>query len=128
MMSSSVGKEVVDALEEFMGRVFPDIVGALVVRRDGLPVAFKVGGEFNAKVVSAMVAIARSTIDRLGAELGLGGESVISVSQYTRNTLLVAPLSKDLILTAIAKPDPNLGLVLLEIDKLKDKLTKILIE
>ncbi|WP_243666106.1 MULTISPECIES: roadblock/LC7 domain-containing protein [Vulcanisaeta] len=71
MMSSSVGKEVVDALEEFMNRVFPDIVGALVVRRDGLPVAFKVGGEFNAKVVSAMVAIARSTMDRLGAELGL---------------------------------------------------------
>lgn len=27
-MESSVGKEVVDALEEFMGRVFPDIVGA----------------------------------------------------------------------------------------------------
>ncbi|ADN49733.1 roadblock/LC7 domain-containing protein [Vulcanisaeta distributa] len=126
-MESSVGKEVVNALEEFMNRVFPDIVGALVVRRDGLPVAFKVSGEFNAKVVSAMVAIARSTMDRLGAELGLG-ESVISVSQYTRNTLLVAPLSKDLILTAIAKPEPNLGLILLEIEKLKDKLTKILVE
>ncbi|GAB6945500.1 roadblock/LC7 domain-containing protein [Vulcanisaeta sp. JCM 14467] len=126
-MESSVGKEVVDALEEFMGRVFPDIVGALVVRRDGLPVAFRVSGEFNAKVVSAMVAIARSTMDRLGAELGLG-EPVINIAQYSKNTLLIAPISKDLILTAIAKQDPNLGLILLEIDKLKDKLTKILIE
>ena len=122
-----MGKEVVDTLEEFMGRVFPDVIGALVVRRDGLPVAFKVSGEFNAKVVSAMVAIARSTIDRLGAELSLG-EPTISIVQYTKDTLLVAPLSKDLILTAIAKPEPNLGLILLEIEKLKDKLTKILIE
>ncbi|WP_367834344.1 hypothetical protein [Vulcanisaeta sp. JCM 16159] len=40
----------------------------------------------------------------------------------------MAPISKDLILTAIAKPDPNLGLILLEIEKLKDKLTKILVE
>ncbi|WP_243671496.1 roadblock/LC7 domain-containing protein [Vulcanisaeta sp. JCM 16161] len=70
-MESSVGKEVVNTLEEFMSRVFPDVIGALVVRRDGLPVAFKVSSEFNAKVVSAMVAIARSTIDRLGAELSL---------------------------------------------------------
>ncbi|MGC8543072.1 MAG: roadblock/LC7 domain-containing protein [Vulcanisaeta sp.] len=126
-MESSVGREVVNTLEEFMGRVFPDVVGALVVRRDGLPVAFKVGGEFNAKVVSAMVAIARSTIDRLGAELSLG-EPTISITQYTRNTLLITPLSKELILTAIAKPDSNLGLILLEIEKLKDKLTKILVE
>ncbi len=66
-----MGKEVVNTLEEFMSRVFPDVIGALVVRRDGLPVAFKVSSEFNAKVVSAMVAIARSTIDRLGAELSL---------------------------------------------------------
>jgi len=126
-MESSVGREVINALEEFMGRVYPDVVGALVVRRDGLPVAFKVGGEFNAKVVSAMVAIARSTIDRLGAELNLG-ESVINVAQYTRNTLLITPLSKELILAAIAKPDPNLGLILIEVEKLKDKLTKILVE
>ncbi|MGC8606634.1 MAG: roadblock/LC7 domain-containing protein [Vulcanisaeta sp.] len=126
-MESSVGKEVVDTLEEFMSRVFPDIIGALVVRRDGLPVAFKVSNEFNAKVVSAMVAIARSTIDRLGVELSLG-EPAISIVQYTKDTLLIAPLSKDLILTAIAKPEPNLGLILLEIEKLKDKLTKILIE
>lgn len=122
-----MGKEVVDTLEEFMSRVFPDIVGALVVRRDGLPVAFKVSNEFNAKVVSAMVAIARGTIDRLGVELSLG-EPAISIVQYTKDTLLIAPLSKDLILTAIAKPEPNLGLILLEIEKLKDKLTKILIE
>ncbi|WP_054842687.1 roadblock/LC7 domain-containing protein [Vulcanisaeta distributa] len=126
-MESSVGKEVVDTLEEFMSRVFPDVIGALVVRRDGLPVAFKVSNEFNAKVVSAMVAIARSTIDRLGAELSLG-EPTISIVQYTKDTLLIAPLSKDLILTAIAKPEPNLGLILLEIEKLRDKLMKILVE
>ncbi|WP_243671495.1 hypothetical protein [Vulcanisaeta sp. JCM 16161] len=48
--------------------------------------------------------------------------------QYTKDTLLIAPLSKDLILTAIAKPEPNLGLILLEIEKLRDKLMKILVE
>jgi hypothetical protein len=126
-MESSVGKEIINALEEFMGRVYLDVVGALVVRRDGLPVAFKVGGEFNAKIVSAMVAIGKSAIDRLGVELGLG-EPVINIAQYTRNSLLIAPLSKDLILTAITKPEPNLGLILIEIEKLKDKLTKILLE
>jgi hypothetical protein len=126
-MESSVGKEIINTLEEFMGRVYPDVVGALVIRRDGLPVAFKVSSELNAKVVSAMVAIAKSAIDRLGVELGLG-EPIINIAQYTRNTLLIAPLSKDLILTAIAKPDPNLGLILIEVEKLKDKLIKILVE
>lgn len=127
MMSSSVGREVVETLEEFMNRVFPDIVGAFVVSRDGLPVAFKVSNEFNAKIVSAMVAIARSTIDRLGAELNLG-EPAIGIIQYSKDTLLIAPLSRDLILAAIAKPEPNLGLILLEVENLRGKLTKILIE
>ena len=126
-MESSVGREIVSALEEFMGRVYPDVVGALIARRDGLPVAFRISGELNAKVVSAMVAIGKSAIDRLGVELNLG-EPVIGIAQYTRNTLLIAPLGKDLILTAITKPEPNLGLILIEIEKLKDKLTKILLE
>ncbi|MCG2863449.1 MAG: roadblock/LC7 domain-containing protein [Vulcanisaeta sp.] len=126
-MESSVGREIINTLEEFMDKVYPDVIGALVIRRDGLPVAFKVSGELNAKVVSAMAAIAKSAIDRLGVELGLG-EPIINIAQYTRNTLLIAPLSKDLILTAIAKPDPNLGLILIEIEKLKDKLIKILVE
>jgi predicted regulator of Ras-like GTPase activity (Roadblock/LC7/MglB family) len=86
-------------------------------------VAFKVGGEFNAKVISAISAITRSTIERLGAELNLG-DSIIAIMQ--RKKLLLAPLGKELILIAIVRPDPNLGLILLKIEELTDKLLKVL--
>nr|KJR71657.1 MAG: dynein regulation protein LC7 [Vulcanisaeta sp. AZ3] len=127
-MGSSIGKEIVDLLDDFMGRVSPDVVGALIARRDGLLVVSRVGGgEINAKVISALSAVARHTIDRLGVELNLG-DPIMEIAQYTKNTLLFVPLGKDLMLITIARPDANLGLILLEIDELKDKLLKVLVE
>lgn len=124
---SSIEKEISNVLEEFIARVYPDVIGSVIVRRDGLPIASKMSGEFNVKLVSAMIAIARNTVERLGAELTIG-EPMIIIMQYTKNSLLLVPLNKDLILTAITKQEPNLGLIMLEVENIKDRLIKILSE
>lgn len=124
---SSVEREISNVLEEFMSRVYPDVVGSVIVRRDGLPIASKITSEFNIKLVSAMIAIAKNTVERLGVELTVG-EPIITIMQYTKNSLLLVPLSKDLVLSAITKQEPNLGLIMLEVDKVRDKLVKILSE
>ncbi|WP_069806953.1 roadblock/LC7 domain-containing protein [Vulcanisaeta thermophila] len=124
---SSVEKEILNILDEFMARVYPDVIGSVIVRRDGLPIASRMTGEFNIKLVGAMIAIAKNTVERLGAELTIG-EPIITIMQYSKNSLLMVPLSKDLVLTAITKQEPNLGLIMLEIDRIRGRLVKVLSE
>jgi len=125
LLVMSLVREIESALDDFMRRTSPDTRGALISRKDGLPVASRVSINLNSKLASAMVAIAKNSLERLGKELELGMPTVV-VSLYQKSTLLLSLITNELILAVIAEPETNLGLLMLEIERLQIRLRQII--
>lgn len=112
-----------DELAAFMSRSGGDVSGALVARRDGLPVAY-IMPTGDPKLVAAMWALARGALVRFGEELKLG-ELKHAIVQYEDRLVLIKAI-KGLCLVALASPNANVGLLLLELDRLTDRLAELI--
>lgn len=100
-----------------------DVNSALLIRRDGLPVAAVAPGT-DVKLVAAISALAMGALKRAGEELK-GGALKMSIVAYENKSLLIYPV-KELYIVAMMSPESNLGLVLLEVEKLAKRLQEIL--
>lgn len=110
-------------LSTLISRTGGDVGSVLLIRRDGLPVAAVAPGA-DVKLVSAISALAMGALKRAGEELKSGFLKMAIVT-YENKSLLIYPV-KDLYVVALMSPDSNLGLVLLEVEKLAKRLQESL--
>ncbi|AFA39953.1 putative distant relative of homeotic protein bithoraxoid [Pyrobaculum oguniense TE7] len=111
-----------EELSTFLSRVGGDVQAVVLARRDGLPVAHISPG-MDAKTVAALTALALGSLKRVGEELKIG--SVRNFIAYYENRVLLAWPAKDLYVIAVASPDANLGLIMLELERLAKRLAGI---
>lgn len=110
-------------LSSFITRTGGDVHAVLLVRRDGLPVSAVAPGT-DVKLISAISALAMGALRRVGEELK-SGSFKMSIISYESRTLLIQP-TRDIYIVALMSPEANLGLVLLELEKLSRRLQELI--
>ena len=112
-------------LEELESKV-SDIIGTAVIRTNGLIVASSLPKETNARMIAAMSAALLGTSKKSAEALFDGEFNSINLELNKGNMFLIG--AGRVILVAITKPQPNIGLLTLEMEDMSKKISKIFAE
>ncbi len=114
--------DVVKILKELEEKV-PDITGSAVIRTNGLVIASALPSESNERMIAAMSAVLLGTSKRSAEALFDGNFKSLNLELDKGNMFLIG--AGRVILVAITKKEPNVGLVTLEIEDTSNKISEI---
>ena len=103
----------------------PSIESSVLVRVDGILVESTLPQEVNSKAVAAMVATLVGTAETSSRELGKGVFRQVIIESGKGKTIALK-IGGDFILGCLAKPQANLGLVLIEMNRAAENLGGVL--
>lgn len=102
----------------------PDIEASAVVSVDGLPIATALPREVEEDRVSAMSAAMLSLGERIASELGRGNLSEVQI-KGEKGFVILQSLGTEAVLTVLAREGAKMGLVLLDMRRAADDLSKL---
>jgi uncharacterized protein len=102
----------------------PDIEASAIVSVDGLPIATALPREVEEDRVSAMSAAMLSLGERIASELGRGNLSEVQI-KGEQGFVILQSLGSEAVLTVLAREGAKMGLVLLDMRRAVDDLTKL---
>jgi predicted regulator of Ras-like GTPase activity (Roadblock/LC7/MglB family) len=102
----------------------PDIEASAVVSVDGLPIATALPREVEEDRVSAMSAAMLSLGERIASELGRGSLSEVQI-KGEKGFVILQSLGTEAVLTVLAREGAKMGLVLLDMRRAVDDLSKL---
>jgi len=102
----------------------PDIEASAVVSVDGLPIASALPREVEEDRVSAMSAAMLSLGERIASELGRGNLSEVQI-KGEKGFVILQSLGTEAVLTVLAREGAKMGLVLLDMRRAVDDLSKL---
>ncbi len=114
--------EVIKLLEQLESKV-PDIIGTAVIRTNGLVIASALPSEANERMIAAMSAALLGTSKRSAEALFNGNFKSLNLELNKGNMFLIS--AGRVILVAITKKDPNIGLITLEMEDSSKKIEDI---
>jgi len=115
-------EEVTRILQDLEGKV-SDIIGSAVIRTNGLVIASALPSEANERMVAAMSAALLGTSKRSAEALFNGNFMSLNLELDKGNMFLIG--AGRVILVAITKKEPNIGLVTLEMEDTSHKIEDI---
>ncbi|MBN1802989.1 MAG: roadblock/LC7 domain-containing protein [Candidatus Lokiarchaeota archaeon] len=118
----SIIERVNKYLNELENRV-SDIIGSAVIRTNGLIVASALPKEANERMIAAMSAALLGTSKRSAEALFNGNFNSLNLELDQGNMFLIG--AGRVILVAITKPQPNIGLVTLEMEDISKKISQV---
>ena len=121
-MAKSPTDLMVERLRDLEKRT-PDVEASAVVSVDGLIIASALPDNVEEDRVSAMSAAMLSLGERISGELGRGLLEQVYIHGNDGYVLLMA-VGSDAVLTALARPQAKLGLVLLEMERAAQDLAQ----
>lgn len=101
-----------------------DIEAAAIVSVDGLSMASALPAGIEEDRVSAMSAAMLSLGERIASELGRGELAQVNVKGSNGYVILTA-VGEEAVLTVLARKDAKLGLILLDVTRAVEDLSKI---
>ncbi len=122
-MTKSRTELMVDRLRD-MQVSSPDIEASAVVSVDGLPIATALPREVEEDRVSAMSAAMLSLGERIASELGRGVLSEVQI-KGEKGFVILQSLGSEAVLTVLAREGAKMGLVLLDMRRAVDDLSKL---
>ena len=122
-MTKSRTELMVDRLRD-MQVSSPDIEASAVVSVDGLPIATALPREVEEDRVSAMSAAMLSLGERIASELGRGSLSEVQI-KGEKGFVILQSLGSEAVLTVLAREGAKMGLVLLDMRRAVDDLSKL---
>lgn len=123
-MNASRSQLIVDRLHQLQASA-PDIEATAVVSADGLTIASALPKQIEEDRVAAMSAAMLSLGERIASELQRGTLAQVYVKGEEGYVILIA-IGEDAVLTALTRESAKLGLVLLEMRRTADEITKLL--
>ncbi len=123
-MTKSRTEKLVDRLRE-MQVSSPDIEGSAIVSVDGLSIASALHQEIEEDRVSAMSAAMLSLGERIASELGRGVLDQVYIKGESGYVLLMA-VGEEAVLTAMARKEAKLGLILLDMRRAVEDLVSLI--
>jgi len=115
--------EAKDVLNELCTNV-SKVEAAMVATAEGLPIAEELPDNVDNLLIGAMTAAVLAASDRASEELQKGHLSTILI-QAEEGMIFIKGLENG-VLTVLAKPDVNIGLVMLYMEKACKKIEKII--
>jgi len=109
-------------LTDLEGKV-SDIIGSAIIRTNGLVIASELPGEANERMVAAMSAALLGTSKRSAEALFNGEFKSLNLELDKGNMFLIG--AGRVILVAITRKEPNIGLVTLEMEDSSKKVSEI---
>jgi len=103
----------------------PDIEASVVVSVDGLTIASALPQGVEEDRVAAMSAAMLSLGERIASELGRGSLEQVYIKGSSGYVLLMS-VADDAVLTALARENAKLGLLLLDMCRATEALTKLI--
>ena len=122
-MTKSRTELMVDRLRD-MQVSSPDIEASAVVSVDGLPIATALPRDVEEDRVSAMSAAMLSLGERIASELGRGVLSEVQI-KGEKGFVILQSLGTEAVLTVLAREGAKMGLVLLDMRRAVDDLSKL---
>ena len=123
-MTKSRSQLIVDCLRD-MQISSPTIEASAVVSVDGLAIATALPSDVEEDRVAAMSAAMLSLGERIAMELGRGGLDQVYIKGSNGYVILMS-IRDDAVLTALARENAKLGLVLLDMHRTVDALSKLI--
>jgi predicted regulator of Ras-like GTPase activity (Roadblock/LC7/MglB family) len=124
-VTKSRSQQIVDLLRA-MQASSPDIEASAVVSVDGLTIASALPQNVEEDKVAAMSAAMLSLGERIAIELGRGSLEQVYIRGANGYVVLMAA-GKESVLTALARENAKLGLLLMDMRRTADALTGLLI-
>ena len=109
-------------MNDLEGKV-ADIIGSAVIRTNGLLIASALPSESNERMIAAMSAALLGTSKRSAEALFNGGFNSLNLELDKGNMFLIN--AGRVILVAITKKEPNIGLITLEMEDASKKIRGI---
>jgi predicted regulator of Ras-like GTPase activity (Roadblock/LC7/MglB family) len=104
-------------------RKLSDVMGSAIVRRDGLMILSDLSESVNSKAIAAMAAAIVGTGETASKELGIGDMQEVLI-ESKQGKLISIGAGPESILVAMVKKKVNLGLILIEMEKIAGKVSK----
>ncbi len=123
-MTKSRTQLLVDRLRELQASS-PDIEASAVVSLDGLTIASALPQGVEEDRVSAMSAAMLSLGERIANELGRGSLAQVYIKGQKGYVVLMS-VGEEAVLTALAREQAKLGLILLEMRRAAEDLTRLI--
>jgi predicted regulator of Ras-like GTPase activity (Roadblock/LC7/MglB family) len=102
-----------------------DVIGAAIVRRDGLMIISGLPRDVNSKAVAAMAAAIVGTGETASNELSIGELNQVVV-ESAGGKLISIGAGPDAIFTALVKPKANMGLILMNMERSTKKIATVI--
>ncbi len=122
-MPRSRTEQMVDRLRDLQAGT-PDIEGSAIVSVDGLIMASSLPAGVEEDRVSAMSAAMLSLGERIASELGRGSLDQVFIHGKTGYVVLMS-VGEDAVLTVLAREHAKLGLIMLDMRRASEDLTKL---
>ncbi|MFX0070139.1 MAG: roadblock/LC7 domain-containing protein [Candidatus Hermodarchaeota archaeon] len=119
MSKIDVVKKVLQELEDHVS----DIIGTAVIRTNGLVIASALPNESNERMIAAMSAALLGTSRRSAEALFNGDFKSLNLELDKGNMFLMG--AGRVILVAITKKEPNIGLITLEMEDTSKKIEEL---
>jgi hypothetical protein len=116
-------QQIVELLRDLQASS-PDIEASAVVSVDGLPIASALPQGVEEDRVSAMSAAMLSLGERIASELGRGSLAQVYIKGEKGYVVLMS-VGENAVLTALAREQAKLGLILLEMRRAVESLSKL---
>ena len=123
-MTKSRSQQIVELLRD-MQASSPDIEASAVVSVDGLTIASALPQSVEEDRVAAMSAAMLSLGERIASELGRGSLEQVYIKGATGYVVLMS-VGNEAVLTALARENAKLGLLLLDMRRTVDTLSGLL--
>ena len=123
-MTKSRSQLIVDHLRD-MQASSPDIEASAVVSVDGLTIASALPQGVEEDRVAAMSAAMLSLGERIATELGRGSLEQVYIKGSNGYVMLMS-VGEDAVLTALARENAKLGLILLDMRRVVEALSKLI--
>ena len=115
-------EEVTKILQDLEGKV-SDVIGSAVIRTNGLVIASALPSEANERMIAAMSAALLGTSKRSAEALFNGTFISLNLELDKGNMFLIG--AGRVILVAITRKEPNIGLITLEMEDTSKKINEI---
>lgn len=123
-MTKSRPQLIVDRLRDLQASS-PDVEGSAVVSVDGLTIASALPQGVEEDRVAAMSAAMLSLGDRIASELGRGALEQVYIKGSNGYVMLMS-VGEDAVLTALSRENTKLGLILLDMRRTVEALSKLI--
>ena len=121
----SLESKLQEQLEEFEKNI-PDIVATSIVKFDGFTIADTAKKGFDTKKYSAMTAGLYGISSRTMTTIEGGDLLQTYIKGEKTEIICVSIPAKKMFISVVTKKDPNIGLIIYQLEKLVDDLTEVL--